>query len=251
MCRVWSDVGATALSKRTFLRALKMVSYEGSKFSVIPPVHEKLLRRLSFNYNSEAFDPSVPPRKTSEVSTRIFTCVPHLSQLTREIDLLVNERKYANAFLDGVRRLKSSSNIRHISIGIEWTGSSAGKGEYKVRRKIPPQNNLTSIWFVVYGDVPKFGFHAFQPLLQALMDAAPNLTFLDVTPTFYPNLEGCTNLKILKFCVVKSTPPTFFDVAAGMKMLGQVKDSLRNLCMRYYGEVELVKLPEVKIIEYN
>lgn len=69
-----------------------------------------------------------------------------------------------------------------------------------------------------------------------MIDSAPNLTCLDVETPFYPDLEGCKNLKVLKFHFVKCDHHTISDcpdlnLGSVMKMLTQVKDSLIELVL--------------------
>ncbi|XP_035713604.1 uncharacterized protein LOC118438032 [Folsomia candida] len=139
-----------------------------------------------------------------------------------------------------MRKLKkSTTNIQRISVSAWQMPGEAGYPAYT--KKLPVQTNLTSIEFKVYRLSRKrsLGFHAFQPLLQILLDSAPNLTSLDVISPFYPNLEGCKKLKVLKFM-----PYVFqnFDLAAEIGMLAQVKESLIEMELRYVGD-KMIEMP--------
>lgn len=76
--------------------------------------------------------------------------------------------------------------------------------------------------------------HAFEPLFQTLIDSAPNLARLDVSGAFYPNLEACKNLKVLKFVFEKCAHDTCQVRLTGVtRMLTQVKDSVVELDLAY------------------
>lgn len=64
---------------------------------------------------------------------------------------------------------------------------------------------------------------------------------------FYPNLEGCTSLKVLEFQfkICDHTACADLNLGAVINMLAQVKDSLTVL--RLYTGGERVSVSQVKI----
>ncbi|OXA47657.1 uncharacterized protein LOC110855629 [Folsomia candida] len=236
VCREWGDVGASLLGKRAFLDINKIFQLKGTTLHLATPVHEKLTRKLVIK---EKFDPSVPANRTDDVITNIFTELSfNLSEVTRDIEFYITLKKLAIAFLNGLRTLKSTQ-LQHISIYIHSTNWNVNKARIQSLQKLPVQQNLTSMKFEIPADTRKWGsgIHTFQPVLQVLIDSAPNLTSLDVTASFCPNLEGCKNLKVLKFCFENCNHGACrnFDVATTTvtTMLTPVRDSLIELELSY------------------
>ncbi|XP_035714097.1 uncharacterized protein LOC118438271 [Folsomia candida] len=62
VCREWSDVSATVLGKRTFLKANKLFRYDGTNLSRPAAVAENLIRRLRIHSDSSHFHPSIPTK---------------------------------------------------------------------------------------------------------------------------------------------------------------------------------------------
>ncbi|XP_021961515.1 uncharacterized protein LOC110857211 [Folsomia candida] len=230
VCREWGDVGAGLLGKRTALNVNKLFRYDGTKLYLQTHVAENFMRRISI---SDRFYPSVPIEKMANVITKVFTDLAHVFQVTREIYFRVSQRETATAFVNGLRKLnKTTTNIQKISVSVYWKQPiSHGRGVYSAyTKKLPILTNLTSIEFSICWDILRenFDVHGFQPLLQALMDSAPNLNSLDVSSNFFPNFEGCKNLKVLNFRLIRQAPYKVpnRDLVAAIGMLAQVKDTL-------------------------
>ncbi|XP_035714409.1 uncharacterized protein LOC110858262 isoform X2 [Folsomia candida] len=198
VCREWNDVGATFLGKRALLQVNKLFSYEGSEPAKMTTVNEKLIRRLLI---SEKFDSSIPTNKKTE-------------------------KEFISAFLEGIRLL-GSTKIEHVGIFRFWRGHSVNTIPAQEYQKLPPQSSLTSLKFEALSDFQHDG-NEFRPLIQIWLDCAPNLTSLDIATTFYPNLDGCTSLKVLKFKLVKCYNEHYRHLNVTM-MLSQVKNSLIKL----------------------
>ncbi|OXA44069.1 Lysosomal alpha-glucosidase [Folsomia candida] len=223
VCREWNDVGATFLGKRALLQVNKLFSYEGSEPAKMTTVNEKLIRRLLI---SEKFDSSIPTNKKTEVMIRALTHVEKVSELTSEIKFLVTQKEFISAFLEGIRLL-GSTKIEHVGIFRFWRGHSVNTIPAQEYQKLPPQSSLTSLKFEALSDFQHDG-NEFRPLIQIWLDCAPNLTSLDIATTFYPNLDGCTSLKVLKFKLVKCYNEHYRHLNVTM-MLSQVKNSLIKL----------------------
>lgn len=158
--------------------------------------------------------------------TQVFE---HVSQSTRQIHFDIEQIKFVTSFVNGMRKLGDLPNLEHISISVFWMG---GIGVYPAYKKLPLLTNLTSLTFHLNGHVQQASY-GFQPLLQILIDSAPNLTSLNVRSSSYPNLEGCKkNLKVLKFVLVKPAPSFLLDFNPAIKMLAEVKDSLIEMEFR-------------------
>lgn len=238
VCRNWAEVGGSLLGKRTFFPVTQLFRYNGSNLYQATPVTQNLMRCITI---SDKFDPSVPTSKKATVITKIFTDLPHLSQFTREIRFLVNQTEFATAFVNGMRKLdKSATKIQQIDIFVSWIPSIEEYPAYT--EKLPFLTSLTSIKFVLHGLTRQTGVdvHGFQPLLQTLLDSAPNLTTLNVVSPYYPNLEGCKNLKDLDFCLMRSGHSRNLDMVDAIGMLVQVKDSLIELKLSCGGSDEIM-----------
>ncbi|XP_021961723.1 uncharacterized protein LOC110857437 [Folsomia candida] len=229
VCHEWNDVGTAVLAKRTRLQVNELLSYKWPKFDKVAPVNDKLLRRLLISYK---FDPSTPKKRKTDVIKKALTHVPKVSQLTREIKFFVAEKKFLPAFLEGIRAL-GSTKIQDIEILSGWRLDP--DGDYKIAprafQKLPPQPSLTSLKFTINSEFRldrTTGCHEFHPLIQILIDAAPNLTTLDVAASLYPNLEGCSSLKVLKYKFGTYYNYNIPDINLDnvIKMLAQVKDSV-------------------------
>lgn len=234
MCREWGDVGAGLLGKRAFFHVNQLFRYNGSELYQVIPANDKLMRNLII---WDDFNPSVPSKKTASVITKLFSELSsNVREFTREIAFYITLKKFAIAFLNGLRTLKSTTKIQHISIFIQSTNPLVDKGRIQTLRKLPLQRNLTSITFEIPPPIQEggSGIHAFQPLLQVLIDSAPKLTSLDVTASFL-SLEGCRNLKVLKFLFANCNHEEChnFKLASVATMLTSVKDSLIELELGY------------------
>ncbi|OXA47656.1 uncharacterized protein LOC110855630 [Folsomia candida] len=232
VCREWADVGASLLGKRAFLDINKIFQLKGTTLHLATPVHDKLTRSLIIR---DRFHPSVPAKRTDDVITQIFTELSfNLSQVTREIKFYTTLKKLAIAFLDGLRTLKATQ-IQQISLYVYSTNWNVNNAQIQAIVKLPIQKNLTSLKFEIPSNIRKWGrgVHTFQPVLQVWIDSAPNLTSLDVTASFCPSLEGCKNLKVLKFCYENCNHMSCrnFDIVdcTVTTMLTPVKDSLTEL----------------------
>ncbi|XP_021961474.1 uncharacterized protein LOC110857175 isoform X2 [Folsomia candida] len=232
VCREWGDVGAGLLGKRTVLNVNQLIRYDGSKLYQATPVHDTLLRSVIIR---DEFDPSIPARRTDDVITQVFSS--NVSQVTREVAFHVTLKKYATAFLNGLRSLKETSHIQHITILIRSRNRNLDKCRLQALRKLPIQHDLTSLKFQIHPRMRYWGsgIHSFQPLLQVLIDVSPSLTSLDVTASLCPSLEGCKSLKVLKFsfsnCNSFACPG--FKLTTVTTMLTPVKDSLIELELSY------------------
>lgn len=238
VCRDWADVGAPLLVKRSRLLANFLYRVENSKLrqGIVTPLSDELLRHLVI---SDKFDPSVPKGKQASVITKVFTDVANVSRSTRQVTLSVTQPKLVLAFFKGIRSLKST-NIQHVSItSVDIAAKRAivdNIPSFLTRLKLPFQAGLTSLQFKVFGYIGgiKYALHAFEPLFQTLIDSAPNLARLDVSGAFYPNLEACKNLKVLKFVFEKCAHDTCQVRLTGVtRMLTQVKDSVVELDLAY------------------
>lgn len=210
MCREWADVGVNLLAKRTFLQLHKLFRYDdASKLFQVNHVDSKLTQRLII-YNT--LFPSIPTNDKTSVLTEAI-------------------------------RMLDSTKIQNISVFFKpqkFRGLQIPKGKVQPCRLLPILSNLTSIKFELFGIIREKTRNSFHPVLQILIDAAPNLTSLDVSGSFYPNLEGCKKLKILKLFNVKCADTRIcpkLDVAAVTRMLAQVKDSLEEMELRHIGGV--------------
>ncbi|XP_021961745.2 uncharacterized protein LOC110857459 isoform X1 [Folsomia candida] len=244
VCRNWAEVGASLLGKRTALNVNKLIRYdEGSKMYLVTPVAANLMRRISM---LDKCDPSVPHNKVANVITKVFA---ELGQCTREIHCEVTYIKFVTAFFNGLRKLKKSkTNIQHISVTVWVIALSLGKEGYPTfTNKLPVQTNLTSIEFQLYDRIGG-GSYAFKPLLQILLDSAPNLTSLKVCWPFYPNLQGCKNLKVFKFDLVWCAAFNVPDKVAAIGILAQVKDTLIDLELGSIAD-DTVDLPQSQTLD--
>ncbi|XP_035714248.1 uncharacterized protein LOC110858064 isoform X2 [Folsomia candida] len=248
VCKEWADVGATFLGRRALLRVNKLLSYEGSEPAKMASVNDKLMRRLLI---SNKFDSSIPTNRKADVITRALTQVDNVSQLTREIKFLVSRKEFVPAFLEGIRML-GSTKIEHVGIFRAWGDNSVDTIPAEAYQNLPPQPSLTSLKFEALTDVEQdfCNCNEFRPLIQLWLDSAPNLTSLDVTTSFYPNLADCTNLRVLKFKFIRCCDEHHpnLNVSNVTKMLAQVKDSLvkLELChdMYYYSFMQLIQSAE-------
>ncbi|OXA64451.1 uncharacterized protein LOC110856651 [Folsomia candida] len=230
VCREWADVGAIVLGKRAFLQVNQLFSCEWFKPVEMAPVNDKLIRRVLI---SDKFDSSIPTYMKTGVITIALTQVAKLSQLTREIKFLVSQKEFVPAFLEGIRIL-GSTKIQHVGIFSAWKRDIASTIPAEACQNLPPQPSLTSLKFEALSHLQHdliTGCNEFQPLIQVWLDAAPNLTSLDVVTSFYPNLEACTSLRVLKFKLIMCCNEHYphLNLANVTKMLAQVKDSLVKL----------------------
>ncbi|XP_035712112.1 uncharacterized protein LOC110855761 [Folsomia candida] len=219
VCHEWNDIASPLLGRQAALQATPLFS---SNSSHVFPVNPKLKRTLVI---SDQFHPSIPPHMKTEIITKAVTQV---SQLTREIKFVANRMEFVAPFLQGIRMLGSSPKIQKISIFSEPDYYDPNTiTPVEAYQKLPPQDNLTTLEFNTLLDFRIHGWEELQPLLQIWIDAAPNLTTLDIAASLYPNLEGCRNLKVLKFRFL--TRYVHVNLGKVVKMLGQVKDSLVEL----------------------
>ncbi|OXA43936.1 uncharacterized protein LOC110858178 [Folsomia candida] len=246
VCPEWADVGTTFLGRRALLHLNKLFSYEGSEPAKMTPVNDKLMRRLLI---SDKFDSSIPTNKKADVITRALAQVDGVSELTREITFLVGQKELVLAFLKGIRML-GSTNIQHVAIIRAWKADSVDSIPPQAIQLLPPQPNLTSLKFQIHSDFQydrTTGCKEFQPLLQIWLNSAPNLTSLDVATSFYPNLEACTSLIVLKFKFLKCCDEHYRHLNV-TKMLTQVKDSLIELELCHYV-TDYVSLQQIQPAE--
>ncbi|OXA46164.1 uncharacterized protein LOC110856641 [Folsomia candida] len=256
VCHDWNDVAGTLLGKRAYLHVNKVVSFKSAAtLSEVTPVHDEVIRRLLISYK---FAPSVPAEQKALVVTNALSSVAQKgSQSTREIKFRVAEKEFIPAFLEGIR-LFGATKIEKIYLSNIWPPRNDYAIPAQTYQKLPPQDHLTFIKFKIFiqDEPPRaFGPYEFQPFLQIWIDAATNLTSLDVTTNFYPNLEGCKNLKFLRYKFVRMASyygwyPDL-DFAKVAKMLGQVKDSLIELELEHTilgatGEIQT--LAEVPVL---
>ncbi|XP_021961567.1 uncharacterized protein LOC110857257 isoform X1 [Folsomia candida] len=251
VCHEWDDVGVTLLGKRAYLQVTQIFSYRTKLGIQMTPVNEKLFGRLLI---TDTFDPSVPTNKKADVITKMFTDVDKVSRLTHEIKFAVSVKRFLAAFLEGIRTLKSP-RIQTIGIFIPHQRSCATNIPAQAYQKLPPQPNLTSLKFNVLAnlDINPIEFIRFWT------DSAPNLTTLDVAEdeSYSLNLEGCKNLKVLKYKYIGPGYRSFYrptlDLAIVTKMLAQVKDSLIELTLSvddsdFMEQVNIIQPAEVPVM---
>ncbi|XP_035712954.1 uncharacterized protein LOC118437740 [Folsomia candida] len=242
VCHEWDDVAGTLLGKWTYLHVNKVVSFKSAaELCEITPVavHDQVIRRLLI---SDKFDPSIPADEKALVIKKALSSVAHKgSQLTREIKFRAAEKEFIPAFLEAIRSF-GCTKMEKIDLSSIWRVGSYYTIPPETYQKLPPQSNLSWIRFKIYAGIEPtfpFGPHEFQPYLQIWLDAATNLTRLDVATNFYPDLEGCKNLKFLRYKFVRLTSYEVWNrypdlnLAKVAKMLGQVKNSLIELELRH------------------
>ncbi|XP_035712352.1 uncharacterized protein LOC110855560 isoform X1 [Folsomia candida] len=216
VCREWNDVASTLLGKRAYLHANKL------KSSKVTPVSDKLTRHLLI---SDRCDQS--KKKMTNVITKAFTQV---SELTRKIKFAATRKEFIPTFLERMRTL-GSTKVQRVDIISAWGRDKVYKFPAEAYQKLPPKPSLTSLRLRL---LPSFmctrtpSNEEFQPLVQILLDSAPNLTTLGVEASLYPDLEGCKNLKVLKFEYIAHLLDyrRKLSLTKLTDMLGQVKDSL-------------------------
>ncbi|XP_035712332.1 uncharacterized protein LOC110855752 isoform X2 [Folsomia candida] len=244
VCYDWADVASTLLGKCAYLHVNKLFSYKPSKFDEVPPVSDKLMRRLLI---SDKFDRSIrSKKKKSEVITKAITELPKLFELIREIKLVTPKKEFVFVFLRGMISL-GTTKVQRVDILSAWKGDKV----YTIPAygKLSPQPNLTSLRFHVVCEfrfIGITGYEEFQPVIQIWTDSAPNLTTLDIAAPLYPNLEGCKSLKVLKLrCLTRfmHCPPSL-SLGKLTDMLGQVKDSLIEL--ELYVRASTLEMEPVK-----
>ncbi|XP_035712480.1 uncharacterized protein LOC110855561 [Folsomia candida] len=248
--REWADVASTLLGKLAYLHTNKLFTYKWIKFRQVLPVNDKLTRRLLI---SGEFDRSIPSNnKKADVTAKVLTHVANVSHLTREIKFVAARKEFVPPFLEGIRVL-GSTKAHGISILSAWEDDTMYTIPAEACRKLAPQPDLSSLTFKIFSDFKILseissysrnldrkhnrttGCYEFQPLVQIWLEAAPNLTTLDVAASLYPNLEGCKSLKILKFKFVTCKVHfPYLDLDNVTKMLGQVQDSLVELELSQY-----------------
>ncbi|XP_021961674.2 uncharacterized protein LOC110857386 [Folsomia candida] len=234
VCHKGADVSLNALGKRTRLRVTQLYRYDGSNLYQANHVNDQLCRRLVVSDKSDEFHHHVPDNKMVAVIVKVITDV---SPITRDIEFRLSEEKFVTAFLIGMRLLMSN-NIRHISVMLDcWFPD---KVPAQMRRKLPVQAGLTSLKLHYRGQCFLDEDNLEQCIVfQNLIDSAPNLTFLDFAAPFYPNLEGCKNLQILKFHATHCNHTARLDLVAVSEMLTQVKDSLIRMEFRKSCDTEV------------
>ncbi|XP_035713732.1 uncharacterized protein LOC118438087 isoform X1 [Folsomia candida] len=225
VCREWGDVGATILGKSSILRVSHLFRYYESKLYQVTPLHQKLKQHLII-YSD--FDPSIPLNKKADVIIKLLTQV---FQDPREIAIRASEKTTVTDFFNAISMM-TSTRIQSIFID---TVSYGDEIRPQMDLKIPAQPSLTSLSFKVYSNVAPNNPIEFQPFLQLLIDSAPNLNSLDIWTSFYPNLEKCRNLKVLKFSFnhCYDAPYPSFSLADVVRMLVQVKDSVTEMKLSY------------------
>lgn len=200
MCLDWANAGASLLGKKTILNVNALFRYDGPHLFQATPVNDQLFRSITIH---EEFD---------QIASRYKT-----------IDIIKN----------GIRMLKFQ-NIQNLTTVI---GKYAGHNENVAFQKLPLLPNLTSIKYGPSNDrLDKiYQRYAFPLVMQITINAAPNLSVLDVSGSRFPNLSGCRHLERLKFCFIRCHDTTYrdFSVAKVIRMLGQVKDSLTEVELRY------------------
>ncbi|XP_035712115.1 uncharacterized protein LOC118437289 [Folsomia candida] len=221
VCHDWNDVASTLLGKRAYLHVNKLFSYDAPNLGEMSPVNDQLMRRLLI---SGLFYKEKPDF--------IVQALTQVTQLTGEIKFFASRKELVPLLLDRIRGL-GSTKIQKIDLTSHWQPNTKYTLPVQACQKLPPQPNLKLLRFNILSQFrhdQKTGCHEFQPLIQIWLDAAPNLTTLDVEASLYPDLEGCRNLKVLKFeFVTRYDYFPNFDVTKVTKMLGQVKDSLIEL----------------------
>lgn len=225
VCRNWAGIGGSLLGKRTRLSVSKLFHWDGSKLC-LTPVSAHLMRRISISDSS----PSIPTRKKSSIVTKVFKDLAQMLQFTREVDFHVADRRSQNAFIAGLRKVKNpATSIQHVSLSVVNNYRSKPCVPPIYTKKLAVLANLTSITFSFCGYIIQdstHGFHGFQPFLQILIDSAPKLTSLKASSPFYPSLDGCKNLKVIRLENFNPSKNPCVDLVAAIKMLAQVKNSL-------------------------
>ncbi|XP_035711747.1 uncharacterized protein LOC118437074 isoform X2 [Folsomia candida] len=190
----WADQAATLLGCRVYLHAHQLFVYHGSNLNLATPlVNQKLIKSLKIY---EEFDTVAQKNKAIDI-------------ITKGLSMLI------------------SKDILHVS---------AFMGKYKIcleldiPEKLNVHPNLTSITFRP-GELKENG--SFHPLLQSLIDSAPNLTFLDVWASF-PDLERCKKLESFKLYFHRSDRAINIDNITAM--LRQVKNSLTEVELKYLND---------------
>ncbi|XP_035712185.1 uncharacterized protein LOC118437343 isoform X2 [Folsomia candida] len=187
---------------------------------------------------SDKFDPSIRSKKEEiQVITKSLTQV---SELTREIKLVAAQKEFIPAFLEGIRTL-GSTKVQRVDI----ISDKLYKIPAEACRKLPPQPSLTSLGvnLLPKGLPPRTSSYQQEFLVKILLEAAPNLTTLDVAASLYPNLEGCKSLKVLKFeCMAHLMDyRRNRNLAKLTDMLAHVKDSLIELELNIWESTEKMK----------
>ncbi|XP_035713825.1 uncharacterized protein LOC118438135 [Folsomia candida] len=247
VCQDWADVGATFLGKRTLLGFNKLFSEPN--FGEVSHVNDKLMRRVHMWV--DCYKPITSLEKNAEFFKKAFSELTKVSQLIREIHFVSMRNELVPVWLEGFRAL-GSTKIQNITILCYQITLYTIPAE--ALQKLPPQPGLTSVKCIIHSsfrETPRSP--DIQALLQIWIDSAPNLTTLDAMAFFYPNLEGCKNLKVLKFRLI----PHHVNFGNAYlshvtKMLGQVKDSLIELelgnWLPQYGSMGEITVEELPIM---
>ncbi|XP_021959660.2 uncharacterized protein LOC118432939 [Folsomia candida] len=242
VCHDWNDVASTFLGKQAPFHINELPACKASQYPGVPPVNDKLLRRLLISLD---FHPSFGLVKwKAEVLTKALTQLTQLSQLTRELKFVITTKDYVSVFIEAFRIL-GSTKIQQICIFNQVTKIPA-----QAYQPLPTQHDLTSLKFKIMPEIRHYNAIGCPSYIQIWIDAAPNLTSLDFRGCFYPNLEGCKNLTVLKFSYFTNYADRgSLNLCKVTKMLGQVKDSLVELELSHNIAICASKEP-VKIIRY-
>ncbi|XP_021959158.1 uncharacterized protein LOC110855030 [Folsomia candida] len=187
----WAHHGATLLGKRTILDVNQLFYYSASNLQL-----------------------TIHPVNEKLIKGLKLHC---------EFDTLARRYKAIDVVTTGLGMLKFK-DIQYISVVISgWPHESCE--DRCEPQKLAVHPNLTTI---KYGPYEGSYLH---PVLQSLIDSAPNLTFLDVWGSSLPDLESCRNLKSLKFYLISYD--RIYAIGDMIEILGQVKDSVTNVELRY------------------
>lgn len=193
VCQTWEDYGTTLFGTRTYLNVNQLFDYddESNLYLAFPLVNQKLIRSL-----------------------KMYDEFKSIAKKYEGIDVITK----------GLSMLKSN-NIRHVFL-LVW--ESTNRADQRIPPKLAVHHNLTTITYRAH---PRSGYTRLHPVLQALIDSAPNLTLLDIWASSFPDLERCRKLKSLKFYFIHADHSvTINNVTA---MLDKAKDSLTEVEFSY------------------
>ncbi|XP_021961631.2 uncharacterized protein LOC110857329 [Folsomia candida] len=184
-------------------------------------INNKLLQCIIIS--DHRFHPSIPSEKKADVVAKAFT---HVGPLTREIKLFVSRKEFVPVFLKGMSLL-GSTKIQRFQIVNTCEHNSFDKNPFPAVQKLPPQPDLT--WMRLFIRQPFPITTKFKSLYKIWIESAPNLTTLEVTGSFYPDLGGCRSLKVLKYKFIARNNVRDLNLDNVTEMLTPVKDSLIEL----------------------
>ncbi|OXA47712.1 hypothetical protein Fcan01_17966 [Folsomia candida] len=271
VCREWDDVAASLLGRSTFLNVNKVFPFDPANLyemvrngsihemfrnasinemprnagNAITSVNDKLKQCLLISDHRQSL---IPTDNRFNIFTQMMTQTQDISQVIREIKLFfVSQKQFAVSFLKWIAVLKITS-IQHVSISIsEKARILQDEDPVQEYPKLPIQANLTSIKFTC-PDAKQEILPVYETFFQILIDSAPNLTSLDITGIFYPNLERSKKLEVLEFRFHhwSHSAPTKLDLTILANILAQVKDSLTELKFGYIGNENIDLLVRIR-----